>query len=147
MNQQLLPQDVLISQFKAFYLDLQQSNIVDMQHIYANDIVFKDPIHQVRGIDHVMSYMQSSINNTTQCRFEFLDEIISEHSAFIKWHMHYQHPKLGNMPQTLLGMTHLLFDDKITFHEDTYDLGAMVYEHIPVLGSATRYVKRKLGHY
>ena len=149
MNQQLAPSEVLLSQFKAFYRDLQNANTVDMQDFYANDILFKDPIHQIQGIDHLMSYMQASIGNTTECRFEFLDEIVNDHSAYIKWQMHYRHPKLsqGNKPLSLLGISHIMYDEKITYHEDIYDLGAMVYEHLPLLGGITRYVKRNLGKY
>jgi hypothetical protein len=60
--------------------------------------------------------------------------------------MDYAHPRLrGGAIITVRGMTHLLFTNKIYYHEDSYDLGALLYEHIPVLGLATRQLKTRMA--
>ena len=43
------------------------------------------------------------------------------------------------------GASHLrLADNRIAYQRDYYDLGAMLYEHIPLLGGAVRAVKARL---
>ena len=36
--------------------------------------------------------------------------------------------------------------DKVYYQQDQYDLGAMIYEHIPVIGPVVRFLKRRLGN-
>jgi hypothetical protein len=133
--------------FKLFYADMKQTSLVKLGDIYSDDIVFCDPVHQVQGLANVMAYLESSVANVEECRFEYLDEVIGDGTAYIKWNMHYLHPSISNQVQTLRGVTHLHFDDKISYHEDIYDMGAMVYEHIPLMGFATKMVKRRMSKY
>ena len=59
--------------------------------------------------------------------------------------MVFAHPKLGSKPVFVRGISHIEFSDRIDFHEDSYDLGEMLYDHVPVLGSGTRWLKRRLA--
>jgi hypothetical protein len=61
--------------------------------------------------------------------------------------MHYLHPSISKEVQTLRGVSHLHFADKVTFHEDIYDMGALIYEHIPVIGFATSIIKKRMAKY
>jgi hypothetical protein len=44
-------------------------------------------------------------------------------------------------------MSYLQFDKagKVRYHRDYFDLGAMLYEHLPLLGSLVKTIKRRLG--
>ena len=42
-------------------------------------------------------------------------------------------------------LENLKFTDKVYYHEDCYDLGALLYEQVPVLGFATRTLKHRLA--
>ena len=58
--------------------------------------------------------------------------------------MSFTHPKLAGGKAIIVdGATDLRFDEKITYHRDYIDMGQMLYEHIPVLGSAIRYIKKQ----
>jgi hypothetical protein len=81
----------------------------------------------------------------SECRIEYLDEIIGDRSAYVKWVMHYRHPRLGNRLISVRGVSHLKFSDKIDFQEDFYDMGAMLYEQLPLLGNVTRWLKLRLA--
>ncbi len=147
VNAQYHTEPKLIQHFKHFYADMKQTSLVKLGDIYSDDIVFCDPVHQVQGLATVMAYLESSVANVKECRFEYLDETIGEGSAYIKWNMHYLHPSISGQVQTLRGVTHLHFDDKITYHEDIYDMGAMIYEHLPLMGFAARMIKRRMSKY
>ncbi|CAH0991226.1 hypothetical protein SIN8267_01328 [Sinobacterium norvegicum] len=135
----------LIEDFKRFYRDMKYGKAVDISDIYADNVIFVDPIHKLQGLDNLSAYLDHSLENVTECRFEFLDIIASDSIAYIKWRMHYHHPKISAQPQTLKGISHLHFDQKITFHEDVYDMGSMVYEHLPIIGRIIGYIKRRIA--
>lgn len=136
----------IIDLFKDSYRDLITLNLSKLDLLYTNDLVFKDPIHEIRGLVAMQDYMADISDNLLECRFHFLDQLESETSAYIKWDMHYAHPKLaGGKLITLRGASQIQFAERIYYHEDIYDMGSMVYEHLPLLGAATRWVKRRLS--
>ena len=136
----------LPEQFKKYFGKLHQADLSRLGDFYSDDIVFKDPVHEVRGLVELEDYFQAICADLTDCRFEYLDEVIGEGSGYIKWLMHFRHPKLGNRLITVRGVSHLIWsDNKIDYHEDFYDMGAMLYEQLPVLGSVTRWLRHRLA--
>lgn len=136
--------DALIDSFKSLYRDLSKADLSRMDNIYSDGVVFKDPIHEVSGLVALQDYMSNVCTDLSLCQFEYLDEVVQGGSAYIKWIMHFRHPKLGDGIISLRGVSHLTFSDKIDFHEDFYDMGAMLYEHIPLLGTAVRCIKKRM---
>jgi hypothetical protein len=62
------------------------------------------------------------------------------------WQMTFSHPRLRRgKALKVRGMTLIRFTDRIYYHEDFYDLGAMLYQHIPLLGTAVRHINRRLS--
>ena len=115
--------------------------------VYSEDIVFIDPAHEVHGLEQLVTYSQSMYDNVIECRFEFTGLIESERSAVLTWNMVLQHPKL-NKGKTIEvpGCSHVEFNEHhITYHRDYFDLGAMIYERVPLLGSIIRKIKGGLG--
>ena len=135
----------LIAVFKRFFSDLQKAELSELGKIYADDIMFMDPVHKIRGLVELEDYFNSICADLSECRFEYLDELIVENSAYVKWIMHFRHPKLGKRLISVRGVSHLQFDEKISFHEDFYDMGAMLYEQLPLLGNVTRWLRLRLA--
>jgi hypothetical protein len=46
---------------------------------------------------------------------------------------------------TVRGMSQVRYTTRIFYHEDCYDLGALLYEHLPGIGLATRHLKHRLA--
>ncbi|MGV6806592.1 MAG: nuclear transport factor 2 family protein [bacterium] len=137
--------DQLIDKFKAFYKDIKNPPLDDIESIYTADVVFRDPVHEIRGIDRLHTYMTDLCANLNYGRFEFLDQLVGDDRAYIKWNMHFSHPRLGSSNIEVRGVSQIIFSDRIHYHEDIYDLGEMLYEHVPLLGSSTRWLKRRLA--
>ena len=136
----------LIDRFKAYFKYLHESDLSQLRDIYAERVVFKDPVHEMRGLVELEDYFTSLCADLSECRFEYLDEMVTETSAYVKWTMHFKHPRLGNRLISVRGVSHLkLGDDKIEYHEDFYDMGAMLYEQLPVLGNVTRWLRLRLA--
>lgn len=134
-----------VSLLKRFYREFDKHSLNQLGDIYADDVTFSDPIHLVQGLDTLKSYFESMCGNLSECKFEFIDEVIGENNACLKWEMYYSHPSLkSNSKLQLSGATFIEYSDKVDMHQDFYDMGAMLYEHLPVLGSAVRLVKSRM---
>jgi len=139
------PQQRLLNDFKQLYQVLDESSIARLDQVYAANVKFKDPIHHIEGVVALQDYLMAQSQGLTECRFEYLDELVGEHSAYVKWIMHFRHAKLGNRPISVRGASHIHFSNTIDYHEDLYDLGAMLYEQVPLLGGIIRWLKARLS--
>lgn len=134
----------LVAAVKAAYADLGLHNIDALQSIYRDDVIFIDPANTITGRDALLAHFRSSYKNVVACKFEFNPdtEIVKSDRAFLSWKMTYQHKKLnGVKPVMVEGASFLRFDQQIYWHRDWFDLGATVYEHIPLLGRIIRNIK------
>ena len=131
---------------KHYYETFDQASFDLLSEIYAEDLVFTDPLHKINGVAALKKYFNDTCSNLTYCKFIFTDEIVGEHSACLIWRMEYCHDSLKNNARlSLVGNSIVQFSDgKVTSQEDFYDMGAMVYEHIPILGSAIRIIKTRI---
>ena len=135
----------LIERFKNYFKVLHESDLSQLRTIYADNVVFKDPVHEIRGLVELEDHFTSMCADLSDCRFEYLDELVTDDAAYVKWVMHFKHPRLGNRLISVRGVSHLKIGDKVEFHEDFYDMGAMLYEQLPVLGNVTRWLRMRLA--
>jgi len=135
-----------IGQFKQLYKTFSSATPTQLPRLYHPAITFKDPIHELNGLAALSDYFASFCNQGTQYRFEFTNEVISHDQAFFQWQMHYAHPNLANgKPLVLKGGTLIKFNTQITYHEDFYDMGAMIYQHVPVIGWAVKKINARIA--
>ena len=135
----------LLVRFKDNFKDLKKADWSQLGELYADDILFKDPVHELRGLVILEDYFTTLCADLTECRFEYLDQLECDNSCYVKWIMHFTHPKLGKDPIDVRGVSHIRWSDKIDFQEDFYDMGAMLYERLPVLGNVTRWLRLRLA--
>lgn len=133
--------------FKA-YQALSVENLDLLNDLYAVDVVFSDPAHTIAGLESLKNYFAGMYENISEIYFEFTNSMTKGNEAFVRWQMRFVHPKLKKgAPVTVPGVTWLQFNDsgKVSRHHDYFDLGAMLYEHIPVLGTVIRNLKKRLA--
>lgn len=130
-----------------FYRGLHQGNLASLASIYAPDVVFEDPAHTLNGYDALQHYFHTLYQNVTQCTFCIDQAVIANDTAFISWRMQLAHPKLAQGKlREVKGSSQLTFDDALVIYQrDYFDLGAMLYEAIPVLGGIIIQIKQRLG--
>lgn len=141
----------LVADLQAMYSEFNKESIDQADSIYHAEISFRDPILQVNGLDDLKRYFNHGIANASACHFAFEAQVITQQTAFLTWQMRLQHEKLaGGLEIVVPGCTHLEFADdenKVRHHVDYYDVGAMVYEHVPVIGFLIRKVRQRLESY
>lgn len=141
----------ILDRFIDVYQTLNKDNLQLLNEIYHTDIHFADPLHAVNGLGSLREYFKNLYANVLSCEFVIEDSYVTENTegkddiAFIYWTMQYRHPKLNKgQAISVAGHSRLKFaGDKIINHRDYFDVGAMLYRHIPVLGSAVKYIDKR----
>ncbi len=133
-----------IQKFKAYFTDMQGSDPARLDEIYADQVIFIDPIHQLRGIENLKSYFSKLNENLLEGSFQFTNESIIDNTVYLQWEMKV---KLKRPKQTVkaTGISVLIVEQKVMSQRDYFDAGELFYENIPVLGSIIRFLKRKIA--
>ena len=136
-----------VDKFVDIYQQLNSSNLDLLSDIYANNIQFIDPMHEINGIESLRDYFANLYSNVKHCQFDITDSFGINNNAFVYWTMHYSHPKLASGKTiSVQGHSKLIFDnDKIVKHRDYFNVGELLYKHIPILGSVVSYIDKRAG--
>lgn len=145
LSEQQLDDTVWLTNFIDIYQKLSVDNLHLIKSIYHPEVTFVDPMHEINGINQLSEYFSSLYENLTQCNFTIENVIENTEQAAVYWHMAYQHPKLNKGKLiNVSGHSHIKGKDGLViYHRDYIDLGEMVYEHIPILGALTKWVKKR----
>lgn len=138
---------IWLNNFVDIYQKLSTNNLDLLKNVYHEDVTFIDPIHQIQGFNNVFQYFQDLYRNVSTCNFTITNVIVEHEQAAIYWEMTYLHHKLNQGKLiTVHGSTHIKGqDDKVIYHRDFLDLGAMIYEQMPFLGKLIKWIKIKVA--
>jgi ketosteroid isomerase-like protein len=137
----------MLSIFKQTYDNLDKSNIAIIDNLYAEDVVFIDPFHEIHTRDNLSQYFAQLYQNVDNIRFDFHHEMSNGNEHYIAWEMALEHPKLNQgIAFVVAGTTFLKNNEqgKVYYHRDYFDAGAMLYEQVPVIGPVVKWLKKKL---
>ena len=134
-----------LQNFINTYEKLSINNLESLLNLYQDDVEFRDPLQKISGISELNQYFNGLYQNLTFCQFSIYDVIFDQNKAAVYWTMVYRHPKLNGGEEIHVEGSSLLKGEgnKVHFHRDYLDLGAMLYEHVPFVGSLVRWLKRK----
>ncbi|WP_421271089.1 nuclear transport factor 2 family protein [Aeromonas taiwanensis] len=140
--------DEPLARFVALYQQLDRDELHRLPEIYASEVLFTDPAHRIEGLAALTDYFAALYQRLAYCRFVITSQLQQGRQAWLGWTMTFSHPRLrGGAPVTVEGATRLEFDEagKVCLHRDYFDLGAMLYEQLPLLGPVVRTLKGRLG--
>lgn len=132
---------------KSAYYSLGTADLEALETLYTEDVHFEDPAHALQGRKALMGYFASMFKNLDSCSFKFHQTIINETDIFLSWTMFISHPKLrkGETIRVEGGSFLKTRHGRVFYHRDYFDLGAMLYEQLPVLGTIISKIKQRLG--
>lgn len=137
-----------MEKFLQMYKKLNIENLHLLQDVYSSDITFIDPAHEIKGLENLREYFAALYLNVKSIDFDFRDVVQQGRLCYVQWDMTFQHSRLaGGGPIVVSGTTFLELNDekKVCYHRDYFDLGAMLYEHLPLLGRLLSTIKGRLG--
>lgn len=136
--------DNKIDQFVDNINSLSIENVDEvLSNTYTKEVEFIDPLKGIKGIDELINYFSDLYKSVDHCYFDITNYINNNDCHSLEWIMTLKHRKLSkNDTISLNGCSFVKFDDdKVCYHRDYYDLGALIYERLPVLGFAVKSIR------
>lgn len=137
-----------LRRFAQAFATLDKHNLQLLDSLYSKDIAFTDPLHDVQGLPALHRYFAELYGNISQLRFDFqgVDEV-ADGEDYLRWKMSFCHPRLADGKVIRVeGCSHLMWrENKVYRHRDYFDAGALLYEHLPIIGRVVRWLKRRMG--
>lgn len=136
-----------LQRFAHAFTELDASCLARLDELYSVDIRFQDPLHRIDGLCALRDYFAQLYANVRDVRYDFhaFDEV-GPGEGYLRWTLHFRHPRLaGGTPIALQGCSYLRWKDRVYLHQDYFDAGALLYEHLPLLGPVIRWLKRRLA--
>lgn len=145
-NENATSAESLVSDLFNLYSSKGNFTLTQLQKIYANTVVFEDPLHKVEGIHALLDYLNEMYTRVDECRFEKLGSWVCGDVVFVQWKMFLCHPRLnGGKLFEVNGLSQLQCGDRIFYHRDYFDAGQLLYEQVPLLGSVVRWIKKRIA--
>ncbi|WP_163937635.1 nuclear transport factor 2 family protein [Paraferrimonas sp. SM1919] len=133
--------------FIRVFSQLSPHNLDTLYQVYDANLTFIDPAHNITGLDSFHDYMVKLYAPLTECYFDIHDSAAFGDIGFISWTLNFTHPNFNQGRKVVVeGCSKVKwYNDKIVYHRDYFDLGAMLYEKLPLLGKIIHFIKNKLG--
>lgn len=136
-----------LQNFAERFAQLDGEHLEALENLYSENVTFRDPLHQVDGLSDLRAYFAQLYANAHDIRYVFsgVDEVKTG-QGYLRWTLQFRHPRLaGGRPVSLQGCSYLQWHDRVHFHQDFFDAGALLYEHVPLMGGAIRWLKGRLA--
>jgi len=133
--------------FATQFAELDASNLYKLNELYSDDIHFRDPLHEIHGLTALHAYFTELYANVSEIGFTFHSyDHVQEGSGYLRWTLRYRHPRLhGGQVISVDGCSYLQWHEKVYQHRDYFDAGALLYEHLPLMGTAIGWLKGRLA--
>jgi len=130
--------------FAGLYGDLSPSNVTaNARKVYAPEAWFNDTIATEAGIDAIEQYLLKTAEGAEAVSAKINDVAVSGSDCYVRWTMEIRAKNLaGGRPVVTEGVSQLRFDDegRIVLHQDFWNPATGIYQHLPLLGPAIRFV-------
>jgi ketosteroid isomerase-like protein len=132
-----------------FYRGLDKDHIGLVDQFYDKNAEFLDPIVDLHGVSALRDYYAGLYKNVKTIRFDFTSEVAQGNDHVVMWKMTLLSESLnGGKEFSIDGNSFIRFggaDGKVVYHRDYFDMGAFIYERLPVLGRVIRFIKEKMS--
>ncbi|TAM52648.1 MAG: nuclear transport factor 2 family protein [Burkholderiaceae bacterium] len=135
-----------VSRIVTFFEQLTLAGVADVDRLYAPHARFKDPFNAVEGVDAIRRIFDHMFAALREPRFVVTGRVVQGAQCFLTWDfMFYFRSLRQGQAQTIRGASHLVLDAQglITLHRDYWDAAEELYEKLPVVGGAMRWLKRR----
>lgn len=127
------------------YQNLSIASLPQLMELYANDVIFQDPLQVSHGKMALKAHLSKLLSRLNSFQLEPHTPLYCEHQAAIKWRLHITDPKLCNgRGITIDGCSLVQFHQLIENQQDYFDVSSLIYDHLPGVGSVSRWLKQKV---
>jgi SnoaL-like domain len=115
---------------------LNKDNMHILDGFYHADVLFEDPLGRIEGLPDLKDYYAQMYENVQSIGFGFTNQIVDGDTHVAVWTMRMRAKGLNKGSEVILdGISLIRFgeNDLVVYHRDYFDVGAMVYEQVPVV--------------
>lgn len=133
-----------IESLKVKYEHISVESIDDLIQLYSTDARFKDPFNLVFGRDAIRDIFLKMFEQLDSPQFFIREVLQQERSASLLWEFQFKFKRWDTTVKSLTGVSWLQFDEKnlVSSHTDYWDPAEGIYEHLPLIGSLMRGLKK-----
>jgi steroid delta-isomerase len=133
-----------LQNFVRFFETISPDSVAQLSSIYTEEVFFKDPFNEVRGIAAVRAIFAHMFEQVDAPRFVVTTSVLQDDQAFLTWDFLFRMKRFAREEQCIRGATHLRFDEdgRVSFHREYWDAAEELYEKLPLLGAVMRGLKR-----
>lgn len=133
---------------QLFFNEINKKTLNLVEDFYEPSAILIDPVGQHQGLKTIKAYYASVYENVRSIRFDFKSTLQSGNTLVLFWTMTYSHPKLNGGSEIYVeGSSHIEFSPqskKAIYHRDYFDMGQMIYEHIPFVSWIIKKIKSRM---
>ena len=139
--------EIVLDRFQSTFRELGRGVDMQLGALYAPSIVFEDPAHRIEGIDALRAYFDRLNAGLVVGRFAFGEATLGADRVAVPWTMSLE-LRRPHLELEVDGLSELVVDvatERVQRQRDYFDLGQLLYEPVPVLGSLVRLIKRRFA--
>lgn len=134
----------VVGGFAGLYGDLSVSNVTaNVRDVYAPDAWFNDTIATEVGLEAIGKYLLKTAEGADKVSARINDVAVSGADCYVRWTMEVRTKNLaGGRAIVTEGVSQLRFDEagRVILHQDFWNPASGIYQHLPLLGPAIRFV-------
>lgn len=134
---------------KIFFHKLDKNSLGLVTEFYHPQVEFIDPVGTIKGSDKIKKYYEGMYKNAATVKFDFKNTYQDGNTVIAIWTMTLETDKLnGGKPYSVDGNSVVKFapNGQAIYHRDYFDMGAFVYEKIPVIGFVVKKIRENMEH-
>lgn len=139
--------DAKVRAYGAFFETITPESIGNVRALVTDDVRFKDPFNDVRGIDNLLKILAKMFDDANDIAFTMREQAGVGHVYFLRWYFTC-HPQSRFIkgPWQVDGISVVTLSDAglISEHVDYWDAGEQLYDRLPIIGPLLRFVRRPL---
>jgi hypothetical protein len=138
-----------LERFSSFLRGIGDINSVreNTLKVYAADAFLDDTLVVHHGAAEIEAYFAKTSETMTHYEVEVENIARSGDDYYVRWTMVFAAPALSRgQPLHSVGISQVRFnrDGKVAFHQDFWDSGKNFFAHLPVIGGAVGFVRKRL---
>jgi SnoaL-like domain len=138
-----------IERFKSFLQGIGDVKFIreNTTKVYAGDAYLDDTLAIHHGTAEIEAYFIKTSETMKTYHVTIDDVAKSGNDYYVRWTMIFSAPALSNGQEVhSIGISQIRLnrDGKVEFHQDFWDSGKNFYGHLPVVGGAVGFVRKRL---
>lgn len=133
-----------LERYARYWETLQPATVGELRALATDDLLFRDPFNEVRGVERVMALLRHMFASLERPVFVVRHMAQAEAVGFIRWDFTCA---ARGRALAIEGVSeiHLAAEGRIAAHLDHWDAASQVYARIPLLGGVLQQVRKRLA--